>query len=55
MLHQGGRFRQVLTTCPEIHLKTTQSFREAQRNFSKDKKNAFFEKTRKFLRINIEH
>ena len=37
IFHKGGHFRQALTSCHEIHLKTSQLFREAQRNFSEVK------------------
>ena len=43
IFHKGGCLRQALTSYHEIHLKTTQPFREAQRHFSVVKKKAMEE------------
>ena len=49
IFHKGGHLRQALTSCHEIHLKTAQPFREAQRNFSEVKKKAIEEQIPEML------
>ena len=49
IFHQGGLLRQAHTSSHEIHLKTNQPFREAQRHFSEAKKKAIEEQIPEML------